>query len=152
MYSDVDWARNPNDRKSTTGGCFFLEDNLISWHSKKQNSVSLSSIEAEYIAAGNACTQLIRMTIMLNDYGMNEKEYKLYYDNKCAIDLSKNPVSHSKAKHIEFMYHFIRNLVENKSLFLEYISTKMPIADIFTKLLDGEWFESLLVALRLCTV
>lgn len=111
-YSDADWVGNLNDRRSTTGGCFYLGENLISWHTKKQNSMSFSSTQSEYIAAGSVYTQLIWMTKMLNDYGIDAKSYKLYCDNKGAIDLSKNPVSHSKAKHIGIRHHFIKDLVE----------------------------------------
>ncbi|XP_031102051.1 secreted RxLR effector protein 161-like [Ipomoea triloba] len=71
-FSDADWAGNADDRKSTLGGCFFIGKNLVSWLSKKQNSISLSTAEAEYIAAGGACTQLLWMRQMLSDYGLNQ--------------------------------------------------------------------------------
>ncbi|CAM8902386.1 unnamed protein product [Rhodiola kirilowii] len=70
-YCDADWAGNAEDRKSTSGGCFFLGNNLVSWFSKKQNSISLSTAEAEYIAAGSSCTQLLWMKQMLSEYGVN---------------------------------------------------------------------------------
>ncbi|MCV5003490.1 Ty1/Copia family ribonuclease HI, partial [Escherichia coli] len=69
-FCDADWAGNAEDRKSTSGGCFFLGNNLVSWFSKKQNSISLSTAEAEYIAAGSSCTQLLWMKQMLEDYGV----------------------------------------------------------------------------------
>ena len=69
-YSNADWARNANDRKSTSGGCFYVGNNLVSWMSKKQNSISLSTAEAEYIAAGSCCTQLLWMKKLLHDYGI----------------------------------------------------------------------------------
>ena len=69
-FSDADWAGNTDDRKSTSGGCFYLGNNLVSWYSKKQNSISLSTAEAEYIAAGNCCTQLLWMKQMVSDYGL----------------------------------------------------------------------------------
>ncbi|VVA41345.1 PREDICTED: Copia, partial [Prunus dulcis] len=71
-YSDADWAGSIDDRKSTTGGCFYIGNNLVSWFSKKQNCVSLSTAEAEYIAAGSCCTQLLWMKQMLNDYGIHQ--------------------------------------------------------------------------------
>ncbi|CAA7042069.1 unnamed protein product [Microthlaspi erraticum] len=103
-----------DDRKSTSGGCFFLGNNLIAWLSKKQNSVSLSTAEAEYIALGSCCTQLIWMRQMSADYGMESGPFLVYCDNKSAIDISKNPVQHSRTKHIDIRHHFVRELVEEK--------------------------------------
>jgi hypothetical protein len=93
-YSDSDWAGNADDRKSTTGGCFFIGSNLVSWYSKKQNSISLSTAEAEYIAAGSCCTQLLWMRQMLRDYGFGEVSLTVLCDNKSAIDILRNPVQH----------------------------------------------------------
>ncbi|XP_040375507.1 secreted RxLR effector protein 161-like [Rosa chinensis] len=73
-YTDSDWAGNVDDRRSTSGGCFFVGNNLVSWHSKKQNCVSLSTAEAEYIAAGSCCTQMLWMKQMLNDYGFPQEK------------------------------------------------------------------------------
>ncbi|KAK1564465.1 hypothetical protein Q3G72_003838 [Acer saccharum] len=120
-YSDADWAGNCDDRKSTSGGCFFLGNNLVSWFCKKQNSISLSTAKAEYIAAGSGCTQLIWMKQMLVDYGFNQGTLTLFCDNMNAINISKNPVQHSKTKHIDIRHHFIRELVENKCIVLEHV-------------------------------
>ncbi|GAA0149902.1 transmembrane signal receptor [Lithospermum erythrorhizon] len=151
-YSDADWAGNTEDRKSTSGGCFFLENNLVSWFSRKQNSVSLSTAEAEYIAAGSACTQLLWMKQMLEEYGVNPGVMTLYCDNKSAICISKNPVQHSRIKHIDIRHHFIRELVENKQVHLEHVVTEKQLVDIFTKGLDVNQFENLRLALGLCTI
>ena len=91
-FSDSDWASNADDRKSTTGGCFYVEANLVTWMSKKQNSVSLSTAEAEYIAAGSCCSQLLWMKKVLTDYGISQDTMVVYCDNSNAIDISKNPV------------------------------------------------------------
>ncbi|XP_050936263.1 secreted RxLR effector protein 161-like [Cucumis melo] len=91
-YCNVDWADSSDDRKSTSRGCFSLGNNFISWLSKKQNCVSLSTTEAEYIAVGSACTQLIWMKIMLHEYGFTQDIMTLYYDNMSPIDISKNLV------------------------------------------------------------
>ncbi|CAA7058105.1 unnamed protein product [Microthlaspi erraticum] len=115
-YCDADWAGCADDRKSTSGGCFFLGNNLIAWLSKKQNSVSLSTAEAEYIALGSCCTQLIWMRQMSADYGMESGPFLVYCDNKSAIDISKNPVQHSRTKHIDIRHHFVRELVEEKQI------------------------------------
>ena len=91
-YSDVDWARCVDDRKGTTRGCFFIGNNLVAWHSKKQSSTSLSTAEAEYIAADSCCTQLLWMKQMLADYGIDQDTMSVYCDNQSAIDISKNLV------------------------------------------------------------
>ena len=84
-YSDTDWAGNVDDRKSTSWGC----NNLVSWMSKRQNSISLSTIEVEYIAAGSCCTQLLSMQKLLHDYGICQEHLTVYCDNASAINISK---------------------------------------------------------------
>ena len=91
-YSDADWAGRVDDRKSTSGGCFYLGNNLVSWMSKKQNFVSLSTTKAEYIAAGSYYTQLLWMKKLLHDYSIPQDTMCVFYDNTSAINLSKNPV------------------------------------------------------------
>ena len=142
-YSDADWAGNANDRKSTSGGCFYAGKNLVYWMSKKKNSISLSTAEAEYIAAGSCCTQLLWMQKLLHDYGICEEHLTIYCDNTSAINISKNPVQHSRTKHIEIRHHFIRELVEDGILTLEFIHTDDQKADLFTKPLDSKRFEFL---------
>ena len=111
--------------------------------SKKENSVSLSIVEAEFIATGSCCAQLLWMKKLLHDYGIYQDTMYVFYDNTSAINLSKNPVQHLKSKHIEIRYHFIRDLVEEKIVCLEFINTTNQKADIFTKPLDGPRFKSL---------
>ncbi|KAF7127450.1 hypothetical protein RHSIM_Rhsim11G0030000 [Rhododendron simsii] len=91
-FSDADWAGCADDRKSTSGECFYFGNNLVAWLSKKQNSISLSTTDTEYIAAGSACTQLLWMKQMLDDYGLPQECITLYCDNTSAINISKNPV------------------------------------------------------------
>ena len=109
--------------------------------SKKQNFVSFSTAKAEYIAAGSCCTQLLWMKKLLHDYGIPQDTMCVFCDNTSVINLSKNPVQHSKSKHIEIRYHFIWDLVEDKVVCLEFIHTDNQKADIFTKPLDGPRFE-----------
>ena len=91
-YSDADWAGNANDKKSTSGGCFYVGNNLVSWMSKKQNSISLSIAEVEYIAASSCCTQLLWMQKLLHDYDIFQEHLTIYCDNTSAINISKNLV------------------------------------------------------------
>ncbi|CAM8983988.1 unnamed protein product [Rhodiola kirilowii] len=151
-YCDANWAGNAEDRKSTSGGCFFLGNNLVSWFSKKQNSISLSTAEAEYIAMGSCCTQMLWMKQMLEEYGVKQDVMTLYCDNMSAINISKNPVQHSRTKHIDIRHHFIRELVEKKITTLTHVSTEKQLVDIFTKALDNLQFETLRSSLGLCVI
>ena len=123
---------------------------VVSWHSKKQNSISLSIVEAEYIVARSCCTQLLWMKQMLKDYGFDLDTLTIFCDNTSAINISKNSVQHSRTKNIDIRHNFIRELVENKTLVLEYIETEKQIADIFTKALDSVRFDSLGKSLGVC--
>ena len=124
-YSDANWARNADDRKSTSEGCFYVGNNLFSWMSKTQNSISLSTIEAEYIAAGSYCTQLLWMQKLLYDYGICQKHLTIYCENTSAINIFKDPVQHSRTNHIVIQHHFIRELVEDGILSLLSLFTPM---------------------------
>ncbi|KAG7553143.1 Integrase catalytic core [Arabidopsis thaliana x Arabidopsis arenosa] len=123
-FCDADWSGCLNGRRSTFGGCFFLGNNLIAWHSKKQNCVYLSSTQAEYIAMGSCCTQLPWMKQILADYGMTSEILLINCDNTGAIDITKNPVHHTRTKHIGIRHHFIRELVEGKLVEILYIDTE----------------------------
>ena len=142
-YSDADWAGNVDDRKSTLWCYFYVGNNLVSWMSKKQNSISLSTAEAEYIATGSCCTQLLWMQKFLHDYGICQEYLTIYCDNTSAINISKDPVQHSRTKHIKIRHHFVRELVEDGTLTLEFIHTDDQKADLFTKPLDSKHFEFL---------
>lgn len=132
-FSDADWASNCYNRKSTLGGCFYMGSNLVAWLSKKQISLSLSTTEAEYIAMGSCCTHIIWMKQMLLHYGVTHDIMTIYCDNTSAINIYKNPFQHSHTKHICIRHHFIRDLVENKIINIEHISTENQLADLFTK-------------------
>ena len=142
-YSDTNWAGNVDDRESTLGVCFYMGNNLVSQISKKQNSISLSTVEAEYITAGSCCTQLLRMQKLLHDYGICQEHLTIYCDNTSAINISKNSIQHSRTKHIEIQHHFIRKLVKDGTLTLEFIHTDDQKVDLFTKPLGSKRFEFL---------
>jgi hypothetical protein len=143
-YTDADWAGCIDDRRSISGATFYLGECLVSWLSKKQSSVSLSTTEAEYIAAATCCTQVLWMKQTLTDIQVEYDEpIPIYCDNTSTISISKNPVMHSKTKHIPIKYHFLREQAAEKNIRVEYVGTKEQVADIFTKPLPWEAFEYL---------
>jgi hypothetical protein len=133
-YSDADWAGNADDRKSTSGGCFYVGNNLVAWMSKKQASISLSTAKAEYIAAGSCCTQLLWMKTLLGDYGFSQDTMIINCDNTNAINISKNLVQHSRTKHIDIRHHFLRDLVESEVVSLSFIPTENQLAAFWQNL------------------
>ncbi|GJV03058.1 putative ribonuclease H-like domain-containing protein [Tanacetum coccineum] len=108
-FSDSDYARASLDRKSTIEGCQFLGKRLISWQCKKQTIVANSTTEAEYVAVVNCCGQVLWIQNQMLDYGFNFMNTKIFIDNESTIRIVKNPVFHSKTKHIEIRHHFIRD-------------------------------------------
>jgi hypothetical protein len=132
-YSDSDYAGCKVDRKSTSGTCQFLGRSLVSSSSKKQTSVSLSTAEAEYVVAGQCCAQLLWMRQTLWDFGYNLSNVPLLCDNESAIRMAKNPVKHSRTKHIDIRHHFLRAHQQKGDIEVFHISTKNQLADIFTK-------------------
>ena len=141
VFIDADWAGNIDDRKNTSGGAFFLGKRLVSWTSKKQNCTSQSTAEVEYVAAVVNCSNIVWFKQILEGMKMEIKEpVVMFCDNTSAINICKNPVMHSKTKHIAIKYHFVRELVQVKEVRLEYVHTKEQIADIFTKPLPKDAF------------
>ena len=149
VYADSDHAGDYVDRKSTSGTCTFVGHCLTSWFSKKQTSLAISTTEAEYVSAGKACQQALWMKQALVDYGIQLNEITIFCDNKGAIDLSKNPVQHSRTKHIEIRHHFLRDNVQKGNISIEKVSSEDNIADILTKPLKREPFNLLRLGLGL---
>ncbi|GJS40653.1 putative ribonuclease H-like domain-containing protein, partial [Tanacetum coccineum] len=135
-YSDSDYAGANLDRKSTTGGCQFLGRRLISWQCKKQTIMATSTTEAEYVVAANCCGQVLWIQNQMLDYGFNFMNTKIYIDNESTICIVKNPVFHSKTKHIEIRHHFIRDAYEKKLIQVLKIHTDDNVADLLTKAFD----------------
>ena len=143
-YTDANWAGSIDDRKSTSGATLYLGNYLVAWSSKKQSSVSLSTTEEKYIVVVACCTQVIWMRQTLEDIQVKYDEpIPIFCDNTSATNISKNPVMHSKTKHIPIKFHFLREQVTEKNIKLEYVETKEQIVDIFTKPLPRETFEYL---------
>jgi hypothetical protein len=142
-YSDADYVGCKIDRKSTSGTYQFLGRSLVSWASKKQNSVALSTVEAEYIATGHCCAQLLWMRQTLKDYGYKLSKVPLLCDNESAIRMADNPVEHSRTKHIDIWYHFLRDHQQKGDIEIAYVSTHNQLANIFTKPLDEKTFSKL---------
>jgi hypothetical protein len=115
----------------------------VSWASKKQNSVALSTVEAEYIAAGHCCGQLLWMRQTLRDYGYKLTKVPLLCDNESAIRMADNPIEHSRTKHIAIHCHFLKDHQQRRAIEIAYVSTKEQLADIFTKPLDEKTFTKL---------
>ncbi|GKB67923.1 retrovirus-related pol polyprotein from transposon TNT 1-94 [Tanacetum coccineum] len=124
------------DRKSTSGICTSVRCCLTSWFLKKQTALAISTIEAEYVSAEKVCQQAIWMKQALIDYDVRLDDVPIMYDNKGAIDLSKNPVQHSRTKHIEIRHHFLRDNVQKGHISIEKVSSVDNIADILTKPLN----------------
>jgi hypothetical protein len=111
-YTDSDWAGCVSDRKNTSGCCFGLGSAVVSWFSRKQKSVDLSSEEVEYMAASQAsCEALWLRKMLVGLFGVQLRPTVIYCDNQSCIKLSENPVFHDRSKHIEIRYHFIRDYV-----------------------------------------
>ena len=111
----------------------------MSWSSKKQNSVALSTAEVEYILADSCCAQLLWMKATLNDFGIKFKQVSLLCDNESAVNLTNNPVQHSRTNHIDVRHHFIRDHQQKGDICIENVGTE-DLADIFTKPLDEKRF------------
>jgi hypothetical protein len=112
----------------------------VSWSSKKQTSVALSTVEAEYIAIGQCCAQLLWMRQTLQDFGYNLSKVPLLCDNESAIRMADNPVEHSRTKHIDIRHHFLRDHQQKGYIEVYHINTENQLADIFTKPLDEKRF------------
>ncbi|GJR26148.1 hypothetical protein Tco_1102380 [Tanacetum coccineum] len=146
-YSDSDYAGANLDRKSTTGGCQFLGRRLITWQCKKQTIVATSTTEAEYVAAASCCGQVLWIQNQMLDYGFNFMNTKIYIDNESTICIVKNPVYHSKTKHIAIRHHFIRDAYEKKLIQVLKIHTNDNVADLLTKAFDVSRFQFLVVSI-----
>ena len=149
-FTDADWAGNPNDRKSTAGYFTFVGGNLVTWRSKKQKVVALSSAEAEFRGIRSGLTEILWLKKLMTELSMNsQKSCKLFCDNKAAISISENPVQHDRMKHVEVDRHFIKDNIEAKIVELPFVKSEGQLADILTTAVDSRSFCEVLGKLRM---
>ncbi|GJS77001.1 retrovirus-related pol polyprotein from transposon TNT 1-94 [Tanacetum coccineum] len=143
-FSDSDHAGCLDSRKITSGGIQFLGgDKLVSWSSKKQDCTTMSSVEAEYVSLSACCAQVLWLRTQLTDYGFHFDKIPMYCDSKAAIAISCNPIQHSRTKHIDVRYNFIKEQVEKGIVELFFVGTEYQLADLFTKALPEDRFKYL---------
>ncbi|GJY71730.1 hypothetical protein Tco_0475433 [Tanacetum coccineum] len=147
VYADSDHAGDYVDRKSTSGICTFVGCCLTSWFSKKQTALAISTTEAEYVSIGKSCQQALWMKQALIDYDVRLNDVPIMCGNKGAIDLSKNPMQHSRTKHIEIRHHFLRDSVQKGHISIEKVSSVDNITEILTKPLKRKSFNYLRLGL-----
>ena len=153
VFTDSDFAGDVDRRKSTSGYVFLMDNAAVAWLSKKQPIVTLSTTEAEYVAASVCACQAIWFKRILGELGYNvDGSTVIYCDNTSTIKLSKNPVFHGRCKHIGVRFHFLHDMVKDEEIQLEHCGSEEQVADIFTKPLKLETFERLRNRLGICSV
>lgn len=134
VYSDANWANDPEDRKSTSGFLIKLFGGTISWSSKRQDIIALSSAESEYVALTEACKELIWIKEVLRAFDIIEDMPTVTFtDSQSVIALITNQKFSHRSKHIDLRYHFLRQQVEDGNITLKYVPTEENVADILTK-------------------
>ena len=152
-FSDADYAGDIEMRRSSTGYVFCLANGAVTWSSQRQRLVTLSTTEAEYVAASAAAREVVWIRRLLSDIGCPcDKETTLYVDNQSAIQLVRNPVFHKRTKHIDVHFHFIREKLNEKELIVEYVPSVNQRADIFTKALPRDRFKDLCYKLNMIAI
>ncbi|KAL5537784.1 hypothetical protein UlMin_045380 [Ulmus minor] len=150
-YTDADYASTPDDRRSSSGYCLYMGENLVSWSATKQKVVSRSSAESEYRGLAIAAAEIVWTLFLLQELCVPQKQTPiLWYDNVSASYMASNPVFHARSKHIEIDLHFVRDQIKRNRLQLQYIPSEEQIADLLTKHLSSSRFYSL--RSKLCIV
>jgi len=149
-YTDVDWAGNINDRKSTSGYCTFVGGNLVTWRSKKQNVVARSNAEAEFRSVAHGFCEVLWIKKFMQELKIaGPTPMKVYCDNKAAISIAHNPVLHDRTKHVEVDKHFIKEKIDSGEICMSYIPTKSQVADVLTKSLPKRQFDDMVCKLAM---
>lgn len=148
-YCDSDYPSDVDTRRSTTGYVFLMSGAAISWQSRLQQTVALSSAEAEYMSAIEVIKEALWLKVLLVDLGMPASALKIFCDNQSALALLKSPVLSPKTKHIDIKYHFARHHVMRKAVVFEYIPTDQMVADVLTKALSAAKFKKFCAAMGL---
>ncbi|XP_042446409.1 secreted RxLR effector protein 161-like [Zingiber officinale] len=143
-YYDCDWAGDIDSRKSTAGFIFYMENSSLTWNSKKQPIVTLSTCEVAYVAATSCICHAVWLRSLLKELNLSQEDLtEIYVDNISAIALTKNPVFHERSKHIDIRYHCIQDCISKEEVKLKYVKSQDQVADIFTKLLKFDVFKKL---------
>jgi hypothetical protein len=142
-YADADYGGDTDTRRSTTGFVFILNSGPVSWQSKLQPTVALSTAEAEYMAASAAAREALWLRKLLGDFEIHVDCISIMGDNQAALHMLKHPVASMRSKHIDIMHHFARERMERGEVNFEYVRTDEQLADIFTKQLPQVTFSKL---------
>jgi hypothetical protein len=143
-YTDADWAGDPDERKSTSGYAFLLNGGAITWYSKKQTCVALSTMEAEYVACSTAVQEAVWLKRFIEHLGFasdSGSPVMIHCDSQAALAYTKDPKYHSKTKHIDIRYHYVRDMIAKNEVTVQYIPTGQMLADPFTKPLARDVFS-----------
>ena len=152
-YTDADRAGCLDDRRSTSGYCTIVGGNLVTWRSKKQPVVALSSAAAEYRAMARGVRELLWIRLLLTELGLAlATPMKLHCDSKAAIAIAHDPVQHDRTKHIEIDRHFIKEKINNDIISIQFVKSEDQVADILTKGLGGKMLHPLMSKLGMSDI
>ncbi|XP_058202223.1 secreted RxLR effector protein 161-like [Rhododendron vialii] len=151
-YVDSDYAGDLDKRRSTTGYVFTMAGGPVSWRSTLQSTVALSTTEAEYMAVTEAIKEAIWLQGLIGDLGAKQEHINVYCDSQSAIHLAKNQVHHTRTKHIDVRFHFVREILEEGDILLEKIATADNPADMLTKVVTGIKFNHCLDLINISPV
>jgi len=140
-YSDSDWAGDSETQRSTSSYAIFLGNDLVSWRSRRQPTVALSSTEAEYMSMCDCTQQILWIKSLFQECHLCLQHFMMFGDNKGAIHIVQNPVMEGRSKHIDIKYYFLRECVEKQTFMLDYVPTDQQKADMMTKNLMWQKFQ-----------